>query len=125
MIARVASPASGRIAIASGLTVALVAGAIFLTSWSYRHAVDAHVLAADSLREKTFAQAAETNLWREREAMNEYLISPESSVLGEVQPQHAALRANLEKVGADDPNERPFVRRAAKAETPKQLAPAS
>jgi hypothetical protein len=73
-----------RIVTASGVAVILVALALTVTVLSYRRAVHAHLLAAVSSRENNAAQSAETRIWREREAMDEYLFTRDPEILAEI-----------------------------------------
>jgi type II secretory pathway component PulJ len=74
----------GRIAVASVLAVTLIAAVLVLTIWSYRSALRAHDVVANSISEQSNSHAAETYLAREREAMNEFLLNPHPSVRSEI-----------------------------------------
>ena len=93
----------GRIAVASVLAVTLIAAVLALTVWSYRSALRAHDVAADSITEESNSHAAETYLAREREAMNEYLLNPRQSVRAEIKTHGAGFRGTLLKVGVGAP----------------------
>jgi hypothetical protein len=88
-----------RIAVASVLAVTLIATVLALTVWSYRSALRAHDVAADSITEQSNSHAAEMYLAREREAMNEYLLHPRQSVRAEIGRHGAGFRRTILKVG--------------------------
>jgi signal transduction histidine kinase len=106
-----------RIAVASVLAVTLIATVLALTVWYYRSAIVAHDVVADSISERSNSHAAETSLAREREAMNEYLLTPDQSVRVEVRAHAAGFRDRLSRVGVGEPLETWFVRRAIAANT--------
>jgi signal transduction histidine kinase len=104
-----------RIAVASVLAVTLIATALTLTVQSYRSALHAHDVVADSITEQSNSHAAETYLAREREAMNEYLLNPRQVVLAEIRAHAAGFRSNISKVGVSEPLETRFVQTALAA----------
>jgi signal transduction histidine kinase len=106
---------SWRIAVASVLAVSLIATVPALTVWSYRSALAAHEVLADSISERSNSHAAETYLAREREAMNEYLLNPRQTVRAEIGAHAAGFRSSISKVGVGEPLETWFVRRALAA----------
>ena len=59
--------------------------------WRYEHAITAHDGALASFGEELRAQRAVTDFWHEREAMNEYLVSPNAEVLAEIGDQGTAF----------------------------------
>src|SRR5207302_8780741 len=101
-----------RIVVASGLAVTLIAAALALTVWSYRDAVSSRSAILESANERTASQAAEKDLAREREAMNEYLISPSPRVRAEITARQASFDAHMSFVGIGDVDEAPFVESA-------------
>jgi signal transduction histidine kinase len=106
---------SWRIAVASVLAVSLIATVLALTVWSYRSALAAHEVLADSISERSNSHAAEAYLAREREAMNEYLLNPRQTVRAEIKAHDAGFRSSISKVGVGEPLETWFVRRALAA----------
>jgi len=66
------------------VTVALIALGLVVMAVSYRHAVAAHQLAAQAHDRDKLAQRAEKYFWHEREAMNEYLLTPRPAILREI-----------------------------------------
>ncbi|HEY8630499.1 MAG TPA: ATP-binding protein [Gaiellaceae bacterium] len=104
-----------RIALASALAVTLIAAVLAVTVWSYRSALDAHELLADSISARSNSHAAETYLAREREAMNKYLLNPRQTVSAEIRAHDAEFRSTISKVGVGEPLETWFVRRAIAA----------
>src|SRR5712691_1280056 len=101
-----------RIAVASGLAVTLIAAALALTVWSYRDAVSSRSATFQSANERAASQAAEKDLAREREAMNEYLISPSRRFRAEVTARQGSFDASMSFVGIGDA---PFVEGAVAA----------
>jgi signal transduction histidine kinase len=101
-----------RIALASGLVVALIAAALLVTVWSYQNALDAHSRADAATSEKSASHAAETYLSREREAMNEYLLNPREEVRAEILADQAGFQSNISKVGIGQTQESALVQRA-------------
>jgi signal transduction histidine kinase len=101
-----------RIAVASGLAVTLIAAALLLTVWSYRDAVSSRSATLQSANERAASQAAEKDLAREREAMNEYLISRSRTALVEITAKQGSFDASMSFVGIGDA---PFVESALAA----------
>jgi signal transduction histidine kinase len=104
-----------RIVVASGLAVALIAAALVLTVWSYRDAVSSRSAMLESANERAASQAAEKDLAYEREAMNEYLISPSQRILAEITARQGSFDASMSFVGTGDADEAPFVESAVAA----------
>jgi signal transduction histidine kinase len=104
-----------RIAVASGLAVTLIAAALVSTVWGYRDAVSSRSAILESANERAASQAAEKYLAREREAMNEYLISPSRRVRAEITARQASFDASMSFVGTGDADEAPFVEGAVAA----------
>jgi signal transduction histidine kinase len=104
-----------RIALASVLAVTLIAAVLVVTVMSYRSALNAHKLAVQAITERAVSHAAETYLSREREAMNEYLLSPRRKIRVEIGANRASFVSNISQVGAGDPDEQVLVRDAIAA----------
>jgi signal transduction histidine kinase len=98
--------------VASVLAIALIAAVLLVTVGSYRSALAAHRLAADSITETSVSHATETYLAREREVMNEYLLRQRPQGLAELRADGTNFRSNLLKVGAGDTKEQVLVQRA-------------
>ncbi len=95
--------------------VTLVAAVLAVTVWSYRNALDAHKLANDATIERAVSDAAETFMFREREAMSEYQVHPHYAVRAEIGARAAGFRSQLSRVGVGEPRETLLVRRALAA----------
>jgi signal transduction histidine kinase len=107
------SRAIRRILLASACVVTLIAAVLAVTVWSYRNALDAHTLADDANSEKAVSDVAEMYLFREREAMNEYLLNPNRAVRAEISAHGASFRSHISGVGtADEFREKALVRHA-------------
>src|SRR5579862_7888879 len=85
-----------RVAAVSVLAVILIATAVCLTIWRYQVAVSGWDSANDKQTDVTGATALSAGLGREREAMNEYLLTPSSSLFLEIK----TLRAQFARIAA-------------------------
>jgi methyl-accepting chemotaxis protein len=81
---KAASPVT-RIAVASIVTVLLLAAAVGVTISRYHHALTQSELAQQSTSEVALTQQASTAFWNEREAMNEYLLLHDPDLLSEIE----------------------------------------
>ncbi|MDX6517519.1 MAG: hypothetical protein QOF50_365 [Gaiellaceae bacterium] len=104
-----------RIAISSAFTVALVALALAITITSFRGAVDAHHAALADLEHSQTGGRAETYLWREREAMNEYRLTHDPEILEEVDTLSVRLDAVVARFGRDTAEETTLAKRTLDA----------
>jgi signal transduction histidine kinase len=111
------SRASRRIVAASVATVALIAAALGITILSHRSAVDAEGRARAASRDSRSVQLAETYFWREREAMNEYLLIPQAETLREVNGLHEQVRRILAGQDFAERGERELVAQMLAAES--------
>jgi signal transduction histidine kinase len=96
-----------RVALASALVVVLIAAAVAVTIVDYRGAVAAQVRVVEFREENAVEQRAELLLWREREAMNEYLLAPDPEILNEIRSLHAGFRMTISGLGIGELDERP------------------
>src|SRR5579871_6497140 len=97
---RLTGPARA-IAIASAVVVELLATAFGITLWQNG---DAHTQARAervALTEKVQASQLATHFWREREAMNEYLLDHDPKLLSELRAEAAAFRRQTAGIGVD------------------------
>ena len=100
----VGGPAS-KIAVASAAILVLLATAIGVTIWRYSHAIG---LSSDALKarsEEFRSEQAATAFWREREAMNEYVISKDAGLLTEATAAQASFTRVTDGLGSDVPAE--------------------
>jgi signal transduction histidine kinase len=102
-------PVVRRVAIGSALTVALVAVALAITISSSRGAVGAHHAALVDAKQNKTAERGETYLWREREAINEYLLTRDPLILDEIRELQLRLHETLYLLGRDEPDESALV----------------
>jgi signal transduction histidine kinase len=100
-----------RIAVASVLAVTLIAVVLVLTVGTYRSALAAHRAAEAAIAERALSHAAETYLFREHEAMNEYLLG-HKVVRMEITTHAALFRSTLLKIGIGERLETSLVQRA-------------
>ena len=105
-----------RIGLASSLVIACIGVALAVTVWSYRNAVHARSVALGAVREETTAQTAETYLWRQREVMNEYLLTSSTGLLGEARAMERGFEREISQVGVGEPEETGLVTRAIRAD---------
>jgi hypothetical protein len=73
-----------RLAVASVVAVVLLGGAAAGTIWRYEIALGHSDVALSARARALRGQQASTLFWREREAMNEYLLHPSAPLLGEI-----------------------------------------
>ena len=105
-----------RIGLASSLVIACIGVALAVTVWSYRNAVHARSVALGAVREETTAQTAETYLWRQREVMNEYLLTSSPGLLAEARAMERGFEREISQVGVGEPEETGLVTRAIRAD---------
>jgi methyl-accepting chemotaxis protein len=111
------APAS-RILAASVLIVVLLAAAVAVSIWRYQHAVGQKDVALQIRQEQLVVSDAEMGFWREREAMNEYLLTPADELLGEVRDMRSGFDSAVGKLGRnarDVQDEAALVDRARRA----------
>ena len=84
-----------RIALASFVLLACTAVALALTVWSYHGAVHARQRAERAQHANDIAQRAQSNLWLERDAMNQYLLAPHPGILQEIFHFHDEFDAHI------------------------------
>jgi len=80
-----------RVALLSAAAVALIAAAVLITVWRYEAAVSKWDTAQDEESDSASATALIGIFWHEREAMNEYLVTPSPAVLAEIRSQQPAF----------------------------------
>jgi methyl-accepting chemotaxis protein len=105
-------PAAGpaRLAAIGGIVVVIViAAAGAVTIWRYEHAISQEHVALNARVDRSRAQEAQTDFWREREAMNEYLVQPSAELAREVAATHAEFLAATDGLGRDVPREAALV----------------
>jgi signal transduction histidine kinase len=95
-------PVIRRVAIGSAVSITLVAMALAATILSYRGAVAESRVALTDVKQNKTAERAETYLWREREAMNEYLLTHDPLILDEIRTLRTGLHETLSSLGQDE-----------------------
>ena len=113
---RLRTGAGRRVIVASSIVGLLLVAATGLTIWRYSSALGAADRALEARQSSTRADLATTAFWRQREAMNEYLVNPSPDALGETSNQQAAFAGALDGLGSDSSSERPLVARALAAD---------
>jgi diguanylate cyclase (GGDEF)-like protein len=96
---------SRRIAAASAIVVVLLAGATGVTIWRYEQALDETDKALQVQVEDLRLEQAATFFWRERETMNEYLLTPSAQLLDELASEHHSFDSVTSGLGDDQPRE--------------------
>ena len=105
----------GRIALASVVILLLCAGAVGATIWRYELALGESAHALEARAEAFRAEQANSALWREREAMNEYVVTKEADTLAEISARRAEFARVTDGLGSDAPSEARLVSRARSA----------
>jgi len=90
-----------KIAVASTAAVLLMAVAIGATIWRYDHALAKGDAALTARSEDARAEQATAAFWKEREAMNEYLLTPEPGLLTEIRATRTAFEQATAGLGSD------------------------
>jgi diguanylate cyclase (GGDEF)-like protein len=106
---------SHRIATASLIVVILLVGAAVVTIWRYEHAIGQSNNALETRAENLRADQAATFFWRERETMNEYLLTPSGDLLHELANSHRGFNSATSRLGNGDQKERSLVERSKAA----------
>jgi signal transduction histidine kinase len=101
-----------RMWLASGFTLALITAAVGVTLWSYEGAASARDEAGNVDRENATVILAETYLFQEREAVDEYLLVPAPDLLVEVREFASQFKRLLLTVEHDQLGQRRLTRRA-------------
>src|SRR5689334_65541 len=102
-------------ALASAVIISLLVAALAVTIWRYEHAIGQDRAAIRAQTDKLNVAQASTSFWREREAMNEFLIQPSPRILAEVTAEEARFESITLNVGKDVPAERTLAARARAA----------
>jgi signal transduction histidine kinase len=68
-----------------------------------------------AIREEANSQTAETYLWRQREVMNEYLLTHNRDLLLETRAMERAFEREIGRIGMGEPDETALATRAVKA----------
>jgi diguanylate cyclase (GGDEF)-like protein len=95
----------GRLATVSTVVVLLLVCAAVGTIWRYELALSHSDVALRSQADTRDAQRATTFFWREREAMNEYLLRPSPRLLGEVALNQRGFEESTGALKADRASE--------------------
>jgi hypothetical protein len=90
-----------RIIAASIATVVVLVASTAIGIWRWDAALNAKSRALQAQEDELKAQRAVSLLWQEREAMNEYLLSPEAEIADEVTAQQKALNGVLIELRGD------------------------
>src|SRR5437870_4986445 len=78
----------------------MIATSVSVLVLSYRHAAAQHEAVAQAHDRDKLVVLAQSYFWREREAMNEYLLSPDVGLLREVGAFHASFDDVVARLGA-------------------------
>jgi methyl-accepting chemotaxis protein len=108
---RIPTGSARRVVLASAVVVGLLVTATSVTIWRYDSAIGAADRALEARDSSNRAAKAVTAYWREREAMNEYLLGPSPVLLDEITAADATFATALRGLGADNDIERPLVAR--------------
>ena len=103
------------IALASAGVVVLLAAAFGVTLWQNSNAHSQAKAERVARTEKLQASQAGTHFWREREAMNEYILNHDAGLLPELRAEADAFRGQTDGLGTDVPHEAQLVRSSRSA----------
>src|SRR5436190_22944872 len=84
-----------RVTFASVIMVASTAAALALTIWSYHGAAHARQRAEHAQHANDIARRARSDLWLEREAMNQYFLAPHPGILQKIFRFHDEFDATI------------------------------
>jgi hypothetical protein len=104
--------AGRRIALASVAVVVSLVVTATLTLWRNEHAIEQSDKAHDTRVDDVHAEEAPKFFWREREAMNEYLLTPSRELLDELATQRRGFNSATDHIGRDQAREQSLVRRS-------------
>jgi len=93
-----------RVVAASALVLVLIAGAAWLANARAMQSNASARVALDARADAINTEQARLSYWREREAMNEYLLRYEASILGEVATDDRAFNDALARLDENDPH---------------------
>jgi methyl-accepting chemotaxis protein len=108
------TPAS-KIALASTVILLLLAGAVGVTIWRYTNALGRSDRALTTRSEQYRAEQASTSFWREREAINEYVVLRAPVLVQEVAADQGRFVSTTAGLGSDVVLERSLVAQARAA----------
>jgi methyl-accepting chemotaxis protein len=103
------------IALAGLAFIVLLTAALGVTIWRYEHALTQHSVALTSHADQLTISKASTVFWREREAMDEFLIQPNPAFTAELETAESQFNALTAAFGRENPEEPPLVARARAA----------
>jgi diguanylate cyclase (GGDEF)-like protein len=106
-----------RLALASVLAILLIASAAAGSIWRYEVALNHSDVALSSRSRALRAEEATTLFWREREAMNEYLLHPSPALLEEIGDDRSAFNAQAGQLVRGDELEQQLLFLAVEANT--------
>ncbi len=101
-----------RVAAVSVATVVAISAAMGITIWRYESAQTAASEALDARADSRNASELKAVFWHEREAMNEYLLTPGPALLNEVRSTAAGFDATAEGVTLEGTEERKLIEQA-------------
>jgi len=107
--------ASRRVAAVSVAAVAVIAAAIGVSIWRYEDALSRSAAALDARHDASKTQQLTATFWHEHEAMNEYLVNPDPTILGEIRNQRNLFAATSALLSRTEPPEEARLRIQAQA----------
>jgi len=105
------------VAVISAAVVGLLAASFAVTLWQNSNAHNRNAAERMARTEKFRASEATTHFWREREAMNEYLLVAEPELLQELTAEAAGFDRATSGLGTDAANEARLVHNARSGNT--------
>jgi methyl-accepting chemotaxis protein len=104
-----------RIVAVTATMVTLIAAAVGVTIWRYEQALAASAVAIDAYRDAALTAQLTAVFWHEREAMNEYLLTPQSEIAEEVNRLEREFASTAATLGMTEPAGESRLRSAAAA----------
>ena len=101
-----------RVVLSAAAVILLLIVATGVTIWRYGHAITEADRALEARDSSTHSGLALTAYWREREAMNEYLLVPDPALLDEITAERSNFNSALSGLGSDSTTELPLVKKA-------------
>jgi methyl-accepting chemotaxis protein len=102
-----------RVAVVSTAIVLVISAAMAVTMWRYDAAQSESTAALDARTDAKHVAELTAILWHEREAMNRYLLTPSTEILGEVELVHADFRRSTTAITFGSAHERQLADRTS------------
>jgi hypothetical protein len=98
--------------IVGALLIIALAVSVIVTVSRYQNALASDKTVSRARTNELVAQRAVSSFWREREAMNEYIVVPSAELLGEVRERSSEFGRNIDSLESSTAAERALISRA-------------